>query len=134
MNAINVVLIFKIVITILCLAGPFLFLAREKLEKLTRVRADASTFFRLYGMAMLALAFAYMSGVWTVTQGIFPWAIVAMGVLSNGGATAVLLVLGDRTAKRSIAPVFGGITLGLLLCAAFPDAAMTGFFSGAAVG
>lgn len=134
MNAINIVLVFKIVVTIFFLAGPFLFLPREKLEKLTRVSADASTFFRLYGMAMLALAVAYLGGVWSVTQGVFPWVIVAMGIVSNGGATAVLLLLGDRKSKRFIAPVFGAITLGLLLCAALPDTAMTSLFAGEAAG
>ncbi len=128
MNAINVVLIFKIVITIGSLTGPFLLLPKRKLESFTRISSDTPIFFRLYGMAMLALTIAYMGGVWSVQQGAFPWIIVTMGLVSNGGATAILLFLGDRRSRRFIAPVFGGITLGLLLCALFPTAAMTSFF------
>lgn len=128
MNAIITVLFFKIGITIFFLAGPFLLLPRDKLENLTRVRTDASTFFRLYGMAMLALTVAYMTGVWSAFHGVFPWGVVLMGIVSNGGATAVLLTLGDRRSRAYIAPVFGAITLGLILSSAFPDAAMVNFF------
>lgn len=134
MNAINLVLIFKIAITIGLLAVPFLLLPKQRLEKFVRLSGESAILFRLYGMAMLALAVAYLGGVWTVQQGIFPWTVVLMGLVSNGGATVLLLLLGDRKSKRFIAPVFGGIAIGLFLCALHPATAMTSFSIGGMLG
>ena len=124
MNALSILILIKLVITIFTLAGPFLMLPREKLERQAGVSAKSVTFFRLYGMAMLALATAYSGGLWLSWQGHFPWTVVLMGSVSNCGAALVLLQLWPQRTHRVPAFVFGLVGTGFVLSALFPGAAI----------
>ncbi|WP_417518585.1 hypothetical protein [Minwuia sp.] len=128
MNAINVVLAIKIFITVAFLAGPFLLSPQAKLEKRLSISAKSPMLFRLYGVSMLALAVAYASGIWQALQGDFPWGIVWMGIVSNGGAAAVLLLVGPRNVSRAVAAVFGAIAIALLFCALMQQFALAPLF------
>ncbi len=128
MNAINVVLVIKIVITIVFLVGPLLLLPQAKLETRLARGAKSPMLFRLYGVSMLALVVAYASGFWQALQGDFPWGVVWMGIVSNGGAAAVLLLLGPPAVKRVAAAVFGAIATALLGCALIPQSALSPLF------
>jgi len=128
MNTLSLLLLFKLLITLFLLAGPFLLFSAERLGRITSISADSPTFFRLYGMAMLALATAYTGGLWLAWQGIFPWVIVIMGVVSNCGAA---MVLAQNWATRKLRPqalLFGAIGVGLLISAIFPDSLITPIF------
>ena len=128
MNALSLLILFKLLITLFFLAAPFLFVSAERLGRITSVSANSPTFFRLYGVAMLALATAYAGGLWIAWQGIFPWVVVLMGVVSNCGAA---MVLGQDWATRRLRPhalLFGAIGFGFLVSAMFPDAVIIQIF------
>lgn len=124
MNALSILIFVKLAITIFTLAGPFLLLPRERLELRAGISAKSVTFFRLYGMAMLALATAYSGGLWLSWQGHFPWTVVLMGSVSNCGAALVLIRLWPYGTHRVPALVFGSIGIGFVLSALFPDIAI----------
>jgi hypothetical protein len=128
MSAMTLLILIKIGATIILVAGPFLLLPRPKLEAMTGSTVTSDALFRLYGIAMTALLIGYGSGLWQIQQGIFPWGIVLMGLVSNGGAAFTVARLGSRSSRRLFVPVFGGIAVGLALCAAFPDAAIAPLF------
>lgn len=124
MNALSLLISFKLAVTLLLLAGPFLVLSTEKLGRLLSVSANSSTLFRLYGMAMLALATAYAGGLWLAWQGTFPWIVVLMGVVSNCGAAMVLAQNGTTRRLRPQAMLFGAIGVGFVLSALFHNEAV----------
>ncbi|GAA6207113.1 hypothetical protein NBRC116601_04060 [Cognatishimia sp. WU-CL00825] len=128
MDAITVTLVTKIIVTAVLLVPPFLLYSKDKLGPRLDVVANSPTFFRLYGVAMLALLAAYISGLLQVIQGEFPWGIIPMAIVSNGGGAIVLFTLGSATVKRTTAPVFGALAVAFIFCALVPDAAMTKFF------
>jgi hypothetical protein len=101
MNALGLVLAVKIIVTIIFVAVPFLLLPQEKLRARFRTEgAGSGTLFRLYGVAMLAILANYAYGLWAAMHGQFPWGVIAMGVISNGGAVLVSLRMGAwRRAK-----------------------------------
>jgi hypothetical protein len=49
-------------------------------------------FLRLLGMAYVALVVAYAFGLRDVLRGAYPGAVVWVGIVSNGGAFALLLI------------------------------------------
>ena len=116
MSFIALVLITKIVVTGLLSAAPFLFLPAVRLGAMTGAGPGGSTLFRLYGVAILALLIGYSFGLYGSIRGEFPWGAVAMGLVSNGGAAAVLFGSG---AWRNAKPIsFFVITVTALLVAA----------------
>jgi len=123
-NALSLLISLKLTVTLLLLVGPFLLFSTEKLGRLLSISANSPTFFRLYGMAMLALATAYAGGLWFAWQGTFPWVIVLMGVVSNCGAAVVLLRGPDTRKLRPQALLFGAIGIGFVLSALFSDKAI----------
>ncbi|WP_299693561.1 hypothetical protein [uncultured Tateyamaria sp.] len=123
MSAISLILGAKIVVTVVLVTGPFLFLPRHKLETMTGVAAASSTLFRLYGMAATALLVGYSVGLWQSMNGVFPWAAVLMGIVSNVGAAGVL-VFAPTASSRGYATIFGTVGLFLIWAALSPTAAI----------
>lgn len=124
MSGILFLIMIKLFITIIFLARPFLLWEPAKLDCLMVVSGDHTIIFRLYGVAMLALAVAYGGGALQASQGEFPWTIVWMGMVSNLGAGLVLLVLGRTSFLKVGAFVFLGIGFAFGLCALLPESAL----------
>lgn len=122
------VILFKIAVTFVFVALPFMFFPAERLNKLTGIPAKRATFYRLYGVAMLALLTGYAGGLPLLWQGIFPWAVVIMGIVSNTGVTYILIKGGSLSCKSPFVLIYGGIALSLILAAVFPTFAITPIF------
>ena len=124
MSWLSLLLIIKVGVTSVLVVLPFLFLPKFKLEKATKITAPAPTFFRLYGVALLALLVGYSFGIPYAENNIFPWGVVCMGLVSNGGAA--LLLLSSRTTKQNIilGVFFALVTLALVIAAVVPETAL----------
>ncbi len=124
MSWLSLLLIIKITTTLFAAVIPFLFFPKTKLEKLTNTPAKNSTLFRLYGVAIFALLVGYAFGIDSADSGIFPWGVIWMGTISNGGA-ALVLFLNSRN-KRDVFIGFALVFVTLLLIAAMlmPDYAL----------
>jgi uncharacterized membrane-anchored protein YitT (DUF2179 family) len=123
-----IIIAFKIIITFILVAVPFLFFPVERLNKLTAITAHGATFYRLYGVAILALLVGYAGAFPLLWQDVFPWAVVIMGIVSNIGATFVLVKGGPLKGRSFFAMIYGSIALALILCAIFPEAAIARLF------
>lgn len=123
MSAISFILTAKIIVTVVFVTAPFLFLPRPRLETMTGVSAASATLFRLYGMAATALLVGYGIGLWQSMNGVFPWAAVLMGIVSNAGAAGIL-VLAPTASSRFYAAIFGTIGLCLFWAALSPTDAL----------
>ncbi|MEM8661010.1 MAG: hypothetical protein AAGF35_09005 [Pseudomonadota bacterium] len=86
------VLLYKIVITILLWALPFLLAPANVLQLLMGAVPEPIFNLRLLGWAYVALIIGYVGGLLQARNGVMPLQIIAMGLVSNGGAS--LLVLG----------------------------------------
>ena len=71
MTPLAIVLIAKISISFLVLVIPFLLFPASKLDQLSNFNG-APVFYRLYGMAILALLVGYSGGLYQVMNGDFP--------------------------------------------------------------
>lgn len=91
MSYLSLLLVIKISATALLVAMPFLFAPLAKLEATTGVSAKSAFFFRLYGVAIAALLVGYGFGIPVAESGQFPWGVVSMGLVSNAGASFLLL-------------------------------------------
>ena len=126
MNALGLVLAVKIIVTIIFVAVPFLLLPQEKLRARFRTEgAGSGTLFRLYGVAMLAILANYAYGLWAAMHGQFPWGVIAMGVISNGGAVLVSLWMGAWRRAKALNALFAAVAITLLLAALFQRQALT---------
>ena len=123
MTAISLILSAKIMVTLLLVMAPFLLLPQHRLEAITGVSAASTTLFRLYGMAVAALLVGYSMGLWQSMNGLFPWAAVLMGIVSNGGAAGVL-AFASSASSRVYAIIFGTIGILLIWTALNPTAAI----------
>ncbi|TCL08120.1 hypothetical protein BXY66_0153 [Shimia isoporae] len=121
MTLLTYVLILKIAISLLCLVAPYLLLPSARLDTITWLPKGTPLMYRLYGTAILALLVAYGSGNYSLAHGIFPWGIVLMGIVSNLGATAYMLMSQQRRALRGGIAFFGAIGLLLVAAALMPD-------------
>ena len=92
MEPIEVVLWIKIVVTVVAWAGPFLFAPSFLLEALLPQAPKPILWLRMLGLAWFALVVGYGSGLHQVRKGEFPFGIVYMGILSNGGGGVMLLL------------------------------------------
>ncbi len=124
MPFISLLLILKIGVTALLTAMPFLLLPEAKLAKMTGVE-NGGAFFRLYGVAILALLVGYSGGFAIIADERFPWGIAAMGIVSNGGAAAVLFLTGGWRRAKTISAFVALIALGLIMACANSNWAMT---------
>lgn len=89
LRLLELLLIGKISITAALWAGPFLLCPADWLAELLGARPDPIVFVRLLGVAYCALIVAYADGLAQVRLGVVPRSVVAMGLVSNGGALAV---------------------------------------------
>ena len=124
MTWLTLLLILKIIVTLIFVAIPLLFLKKHKLEKLTGISATTSQFFRLYGVAIMALLIGYSFGIVSAQNYQFPWGVVIMGLFSNTGAAFILLVSHRSKKNRWQGIVFGLIAIGLILALIYPNEAV----------
>lgn len=85
------VLRVKIAATLLLWALPALLISPECFEQFGFPEPKPILWVRLMGMAFTSLALGYWHGLQALRQGIFPLGTVQVGILSNGGACALLL-------------------------------------------
>ncbi len=124
MTWLSLLLIVKIVVTSILVALPFLLLPKIKLEKLTKIKASSNTFFRLYGMAILALLIGYSFGISPAENNQFPWGVASMGLVSNSGATVILLLSNSSRQNQYLSVFFGLIAVGLITSMIAPEVAL----------
>ncbi len=123
MSAILLILAAKIIVTVVLVTGPFLLWPQRRLEIMTGVSAASATLFRLYGMAAAALLVGYGVGIWQSMNGVFPWAAVLMGIVSNVGAAGIL-AFAPSVSSRAYATIFGTVGFFLIWAALSPAAAI----------
>lgn len=124
MSALAVLLVFKIGVTLIAVAGPFLFASQAFIDRIFGVEAGPGPVYRLYGMAMLALVVAYTGGLIQVLDGNLPVGILIMGIVSNLGAAAVLFITGFVRKTPMLTAFFASVGVGLVAALFWPDAAM----------
>ncbi len=124
MTWLSLLLIVKIVVTSILVALPFLVLPKIKLEKVTKISAPSATFFRLYGMAILALLVGYSFGISPAENNHFPWGVASMGLVSNCGAALILLLSRSGRQNQYLGIFFSLIALGLITSMIAPEAAL----------
>lgn len=90
---------------------------------MTGVSTASATLFRLYGMATMALLVGYGFGLWQSINGVFPWAAVLMGIVSNVGGAAIL-AFSKTASSRVYVTIFGTIGLLLVWSGLSPNGAM----------
>ncbi len=103
---------------------PFLFLPAARLANSAGAGVGGATLFRLYGIAIAALLVGYSSGFWLIARGEFPWGLVAMGLVSNGGAATVVFASGAWRKAMAITFFIASIALLLAGAAAIPQQVM----------
>lgn len=128
MTPLTLLLLVKIIVTFFVVAMPFLFFSKEKIGRHMEIEAVSPTLFRLYGIAILALLAGYSGGIYLINQSVFPIAIIAMGLVSNAGATFILILTGAANKQRFLTFFFAVITFGLGLAAIYPKVAISPLF------
>lgn len=128
MTWLSILLIAKIAVTAALIAAPFLLAPRQVLAKRVGVEASTSAMFRLYGVAMAALLVGYGFGIAAAQAGVFPWGVVAVGVVSNGGASIALIVTGAARKSAVLTAFLILITISLIAAMLAPDAALVSAF------
>ncbi|MEO1335159.1 MAG: hypothetical protein AAFV29_05930 [Myxococcota bacterium] len=127
MTLLSVLLTIKVLVTLVTIALPFIVLPKSTLDRIAGFGQPDTAFYRLYGTAVLALIVAYSGGIYQISMGIYPGAVIAMGLVSNAGATIILIATG-RVAKSLLFTLFfGAIAIGFAVAAAAPDLAMSPF-------
>ena len=115
MQPLEIVLVVKIALTLLLWSIPLMLIPLDGLRKLGFPVQQPEIFLRLLGMAYLSLGLCYFFGLQSQQDKIYPSDTVWIGILSNGGAFAVLLNSGVRTTNwkewGSLAKVFMWISL-----------------------
>ena len=98
MDALSVVLAFKLALTVCVWSVPLLLFPTRWLEKLGFTVPEPQLFMRLLGMAYAALAVGYAFGLHASCKGFYPMETVWIGIISNGGACLVLCFFAARGA------------------------------------
>jgi hypothetical protein len=94
MNSLAAIFIAKICITLVIWAVPLLVLPEKVFVWLGLPKPINIMFLRLLGMAYGALSIDYIFGLIAALKGIYPTSTIWMGVISNGGASIILLTYG----------------------------------------
>jgi len=95
MNALSLVLIFKITATVLVWCVPLLLLPSSMLIEFgLPSQPNEVMFVRMLGWAYLALCIGYAFGLKASLQGKRALGPIWVGIVSNGGACALLLLFG----------------------------------------
>ncbi len=110
MTYLDLILMAKIAGTALFVGLPFLLVPAPRLVALLQIEGAeaAMPLIRLYGWAVIALLVGYSFGFSWVIGDIFPLGVVTMGLVSNAGAS-VLLVLTGAWRKALPMTVFLGL-------------------------
>lgn len=124
MTWLSLLLVFKIVVTLLSSVLPLLLRSTPALARRLEIDVAAVPYLRLYAVALLALLVGYAGGLHTAERGVFPEDVVRMGIVSNAGATLMLLRTGLHRRLWPAAPIFGAIALGLVAASLRPDVAL----------
>ena len=103
MTALEWVLVAKLGVTALLWAGPLLLVPRGMLAK-GGVPAQAVPVARLLGWAYVALGAGYWFGLQELRAGGHPTSAIIVGIVSNGGASALLTYFGATGALANLAP------------------------------
>lgn len=126
MSYLALLLVIKISVTALLVAPPFLFAPLAKLEATTRVSAKSTLFFRLYGIAIMALLVGYGFGIPVAEGGQFPWGVASMGLVSNAGSAFLLLRASrPRTSGFWLGTFFAFVTVALAISMIVPGLALS---------
>lgn len=124
MTTMTLILCTKIILTLFTVVLPFLMFPVAKLDAVMQVQAKSAALYRLYGVAVLALLVGYAGGLWQVSNGVFPLGVVCMGIASNGGAFATLLLTGFAKQQRFLTLFFGLIASALIWALLVSETAM----------
>lgn len=120
MTPLAVLLCVKMGVTLFGVALPFLVLPKAWLDRLADFGDPDVAFYRLYGMAILALIVAYGGGLVQSWAGTYPSGVVVMGLVSNGGATAVLVATGRVRKAPGLTAFFGLVAVGFVIARLAP--------------
>lgn len=99
-----VVFVVKILFTLL-LCVPLLFFSSELFALAGIPKPINVIFFRLLGMAYVALTVGYIFGLISTLHGDYPTEIIWVGIVSNGGACLLLIAYGINGTWRSWKPL-----------------------------
>lgn len=121
------VFIVKIVLTVLFWCIPILFFPVSWFASMGYPTLEPIVFVRLVGMAYTALVVGYCFGLAAILRGEYPAGPVWAGIVSNGGAAAILAIYGfsgqwqswgisARYSMWGSLVIVLAITLGLLIC------------------
>jgi len=126
MTYLDLILFAKIVGTAVFVGLPFLFIPGERLIGLLKIEGaePALPLIRLYGWAVIALLVGYSFGFSWITQSVFPIGVVTMGLVSNGGASLLLILTGAWRQALPMTVFLGLIALSLSWAMIAPDAVM----------
>ncbi|WP_162627760.1 hypothetical protein [Erythrobacter sp. KY5] len=115
MTYLDAILLIKIAGTGLFVGLPMLLLPAPLLIRLLRIEGAeaAMPLIRLYGWAVIALLVGYCFGLSWISRDVFPTGVVTMGLVSNAGATAILLVTGAWRKSVALTLFLGGIAAAL---------------------
>ena len=115
----------KITVTVLTVVLPVALLPKDRLASLFGFGDAEDGFYRIYGVAILALLFGYYAGIDMASDSIFPDKILWMGIVSNLGATLILLF--GKFSKRNWAGIifFGAIAIAMIIMLLNPELAMS---------
>ncbi len=111
----------KIALTVVFWCVPLLLLPSASIESLGFPPQDSYLFMRLLGWAYLALCVGYAFGLQAARQGVRAAGPIWMGIVSNGGASILLLTFGIGGAWSS----WGALAQGLM----WGSAAATGLIA-----
>lgn len=128
MTPLSLLLSVKIAITAFLVAVPFLVSSAERLDAIVSARSGSLRFYRLYGVAMVALLIGYAFGIAEAQAGRMPWGVVAMGIVSNGVPAVMFLSGAVPKQAKMLGFFFALIAVGLVGLALFPGIATTRVF------
>ncbi|WP_416367729.1 hypothetical protein [Tritonibacter mobilis] len=123
MNPLTVILGIKILVT-LGLTHLFLFAPQKRLNGLMAQYGDSPLTYRLYGLTLLVLLGMYFSGLIAALGGEVSHEVLALGILSNGGAAVLMQAWSGHPTLRRASWIFAGIAVALLAALLFPDQAL----------
>lgn len=116
MTYLDLILLAKIIGTALFVGLPFLLVPAPRLIGLLQIEGaePAMPLIRLYGWAVIALLVGYSFGFSWVTGANFPIGVVTMGLVSNAGATVLLVLTGAWRRALPITLFLGVIAASLV--------------------
>ncbi|MGH1412234.1 MAG: hypothetical protein ACRBB0_02000 [Pelagimonas sp.] len=127
MSALALLLIAKILITVPLIA-IFGFASNKRLNTLTGQWGHDPLIYRLYAVALSALLVGYLAALLTVLEQQVPWGMLWVGLVSNAGAFAMIMVWSLNPKMHRAAWAFGAIAAGLVLTLVYPAQAVAPLF------